>query len=159
MFYFKSLKVLAFMKYFIVFIFSIVLANSCKSVEFQKKPPFEIQSALYTNWTGGRPGVSGINLLIHYKTDQEVVFDSIYFQSKAGHLEEYIKDGKDYLIGRISTSKPNDISVLQDKEEQPEEKIPFELNDNEAVLVYRYQTKTFYYKLSSVEKSEDLFFQ
>ena len=131
---------------------------SCKSIEFQESPPFQINYARYNQWTGGQPGVSGINVLIQYQSKQQVAFDSIFFQSKKGHIEYHTENGKNYLIGRISTSLPITVNLREDPKKKTEEKPLFQLEDHEAVLMYTYQNKTYYYKLSNLEKTDTLFF-
>ncbi|WP_411895128.1 hypothetical protein [Winogradskyella sp. A2] len=148
------------MKHILVLFCSVMFAISCKSAEFQKNPPFEVIEASYNNWAGGQPGVSGINVRIHYRTAKQVTFDSIYFQSKKGIIDSYNEEGKTFIIGRINN--PRTKIVAPDgvtKQENPEATIPFKLADDEAVLVYTYNTTTYFYKISKIEKTDDKFFQ
>jgi hypothetical protein len=137
-----------------------MFAISCKSAEFQKNPPFEVLEASYNNWAGGQPGVSGINVRIHYRTSQEVTFDSIYFQSKKGIIDSYNEEGKAFIIGRINNSRPKVVAPDGAiKQKNPEAIIPFKLDDDEAVLVYTFNNTTYYYKVSKIKKTDDKFFQ
>ena len=137
-----------------------MLAISCKSVEFQKNPPFEVLKVSYNHWAGGQPGVSGINIKIDYKTEFNVVFDSIYFQSRKGTIDSYTEGNDTFIIGRISTSSPKTITPDNTTtSEQPKEKFPFKLAEDEAVLLYTHNSKTFYYKISNIEETDTKFFQ
>ena len=123
------------------------------------QPPFEISEATYSYWTGGQPGVSGITILIRYDTDKTIQFDSIYFQSKTGYIENNIHDGKDYLIGRIDTSKPATPTINENSDKQPDQRFPFQLLQNEAVISYSYQNKSFYFKISNLKETDKIVFE
>ena len=147
------------MKSISVLVISMMVVISCGSIDFQKNPPFKIANTSYHHWTGGQPGISGINILIKYQAESKVVFDSIFFQSKKGYIEYYTKDDQDYLIGRISTSKQVHTTLGDNKEKETKTKSSFQLNDDEAVLRYTYQDKTYYYKLSGLEKTDNMHFE
>ena len=66
-----------------IYLFILFGFTTCKSVHTEvSNHPFAINGASYNYWTGGRPGVSGIKVILNYTSDQKVTFDKIYFQKK-----------------------------------------------------------------------------
>ena len=146
----------------LVYLFILLGLTTCKSAKIDDNPPFKISGATYNYWTGGQPGVSGIRVIINYITTEEVSFEKIYFQKKEGEIDEYKRDEKTFIIGRINTSKPRDKDLVMDVDPKKEMNnkppqgatIPFELKDNEAMIVYRYKGKTYNYKVSNIKQTE-----
>lgn len=149
---------------FVLYAIMTIGLMSCKSTQPKGEPPFTIQEATYNHWVGGREGVSGIKLHIHYSSDQEVLFDKIYFQNKEGTIESKEKDGKTFLLGRIDTSTRNKELVLDiDPRKEmnnslPLKKIPFELKENEAVILYSFKGMSHHYKVKNIKKTKTEFY-
>ena len=148
------------------YLFLILGLTSCKSAKLENNPPFNVSGATYNYWVGGRPGVSGIKIIINYVSNEEVSFDKIYFQNMEGGLESYTKDDKTYLIGRINTGKKDRAAVVMNIDPKKEAnnkppstgKIPYELEQNEAMLVYTYKGKKLTYKVSGIKKTKTDFY-
>jgi hypothetical protein len=145
------------------FILSLVMVFgllSCKSTKSEIIPPFTVQEASYNNWIGGREGVSGIKLKILYTSNQEVSFDKIYFQNREGIIKMNKIEGKTFLIANFDTSTRNNgqelILDIDPKKEMtnklPERKIPFELKENEAVVLYSFKGVSQHYKIKNIKK-------
>jgi len=140
--------------------------SSCKSTQLDNNPPFKISGATYNNWVGGQPGISGTRVIINYTSTEEISFDKIYFQKKEGQIDEYKRDGKTFIIGRINTSNRKekefimDINPKKEVNNQPpqEATIPFDLKDNEAVIVYTYKGKTYNFKVTGIKQTESDFY-
>lgn len=153
------------MKYFILAIMTIGLM-SCKSIQPKENTPFTIQQATYNDWVGGREGVSGIKLLIQYSSDQNVSFNKVYFQNKEGTIESKEIDGKTFLHGRIDTSTSDQGQELildadpkkEMKNSLPIKKIPFELKENEAVIMYSYKGEQHHYRIKNFKKTKTEFY-
>lgn len=139
---------------------------TCKFVHTEaSNHPFTINGASYNYWTGGRPEVSGIKVILNYTSDQKVTFDKIYFQKKEGSLEITKTNGVILLIGNISTSKltgPDLILDIDPKEEMnntvPSIKIPFELKENEAVITYTYKGISSHCKVTGITQTVSEFY-
>ena len=133
--------------------------SQCASSRLETNPNFEIVSADYMKWNGGQPGVSGINVTIKLKEKSTIVFDSLYFRKRAAKVE--FKDGS-VIIANYNTSKNNNRNLTLHKDRRKEvgnkipkqNNIPFELNDNEAILSYQINEKTKYFKISEIKKRE-----
>ena len=151
---------------FVIYAYMVIGLMTCRSIKLEGTPPFTIQEATYNNWVGGREGVSGIKLLINYTSDQEVSFDKIYFQNKEGTIESNEKDGKTFLLGRIDTStrkKDRDLVLDIDPKKEmnnplPKTKIPFELKENEAVILYTFKGESHHFKVKSIKKTKTEFY-
>ena len=131
----------------------------CGSSKFVTNPPFEINSAEYNTWVGGLPGVSGINVKIKLKEKSTIQFDSLYFKMRVTKVET---KNSTLLIAHYSTSKKNPSDIILDIDPKKELKnqiprqqtIPFELEENEAVLSYQFKGKTRYIKIKDIKKSK-----
>tara|TARA_B100001059_G_C17790703_1_gene559976 strand:- start:1000 stop:1590 length:591 start_codon:yes stop_codon:yes gene_type:complete len=147
---------------FILYVIMVFVLLSCKSTKPEAIPPFTVQEAFYNHWVGGKEGVSGIKLKIMYTSNQEVSFDRIYFQNREGIIETNEIDGKTFLIANVDTSTRNNgqelILDIDPKKEMtnklPELKIPFELKENEAVVLYSFKGVLQHYKIKNIKKTQ-----
>lgn len=150
----------------IMSLFILLGLASCKSAKIDTNPPFNISGASYNYWSGGQQGVSGIRVIINYTTEEEVSFEKIYFQKKEGQIDEYTREGKTFIIGRIDTSKPRGSDLIMDADPKKElnnkppqgATFPFELKDNEAVIVYTYKGKSHNFKVTNIKQTESDFY-
>ena len=141
--------------------------TNCGCAKFDKNPPFTITEANYNNWIGGQPGVSGTKIMIGYTSTKNIEFDSIFFINKATKVELYSNENKTFLIGHYSTSNTEKHNLVMDADTRKEinnkpphqEKIPFELKENEAVISYKEDGKTNYFKIENVKKTKSDFYQ
>ncbi|MCL7762172.1 hypothetical protein MPF19_02005 [Polaribacter sp. Z014] len=145
----KILSILA-----IIFSFS-----QCGSTQFVKNVPFTIKTADYMHWSGGQPGVSGINVLIELKEKSNIEFDSLYFRKKVKKVE--FKDGL-LIVANYNTSKNNTRNLILHSDTRKELKnkipktdtFPFKLLESEAILTYQMDGKTKYYKIAGIKKRD-----
>ena len=140
--------------------------TQCKTIKFDKTPPFAITKATYVNWVGGQPGVSGIRVEITFKTNPKVTFDSLYYKNKSVKLQR--RQNERLLTGNFNTSNVNNgknLILHRDVKKEvgnqlPEVKsFPFELKGNEAVISYQVNGKTKYYKISELKKGKPILYQ
>ena len=137
----------------------ILSFSQCGSTQFEKNTPFIIDSANYMTWTGGQPGIHGINVQIQLKEKSNITFDSLYFRNKATKIE--IKEAS-LIITNYTNSKNKNLDItlhLDPKKEfrnklPIQKKIPFELSKNEAVLTYQLNGKTKYYKIKDIKERD-----
>lgn len=142
----------------------IVGFSQCGSLKFEQHPPFKITSAVYQNWSGGQPGVKGMNVKITYTSNKTIEFDSLYFEKRAVDLQ--IKDSKTnkLVVGYFTSNETNDLIFDANPVKELQNPIPsmkqfpFELEKNEAVISYKIKGKIKYFKVSSVKKEKNLFF-
>lgn len=125
----------------------------CKSVSFEKSPPFKIMSTSYNYWSGGQPGVSGIKVAIQIRPETTVVFDSLYFQKKRTKIEMQQQEGKQLVVGFFNTSTEQPVFNAKKEPKKPVD-FPFELQSNEAVISYLVKGKLHYYKVSNIKETK-----
>ena len=151
----------------LIFIISIVFCfYQCSGTLFVTNPPFKVDKAFYNTWVGGQPGVRGVKLELHLKNADGIVFDSLFFQSKRTKAVVRVLDTKIQLLGHYSTSNRRKRDFILDKNTKKElknpipilQKIPFNLNENEAVLSYKKGDKMMFFKIKNIKRLQDVFY-
>ena len=142
--------------------------SQCGSTKIVKNPPFKIESAVYNHWTGGLPGVSGTRVEIRLSEKSSIAFDSLFFLNKATKVEIREEKGNTFLTAHFSTSKKRnqnrDVILHSDSKMEINNKVPvndnfpFELKENEAIISYKIDEKTKYYKIENVEQTKSDFY-
>ncbi len=148
--------------FILMFIFMTSFSQCSSSKKLQSKTPIEFGDAYFQKWVAGvKGGGSGINIFIpiNESISEEFILDSVYFRGKVAKLEVKPND-KTLYIGRFKTGfntmKPDIIMSSDSKEEygnqlpKIEEKIPFDLKDNECIVSYKKSDKTKYYKIENI---------
>ena len=149
--------------YILIFLINATLL-SCSSVKqndliLQNNPPFKVVKATYKSWVGGQPGIKGYQFFIEI-SDSKVRLDSVYFRGFKAALEkdELAKKLQYNAVIRFPREKPDLILHENPKKEygnQPPiipQKIPFNLNQHEAVVSYIYKNKKWYYKVAPIHE-------
>jgi len=154
----KNLKIISVL----AIIFTL---SQCGSINFERNPPFEINSAAYFSWVGGQPGISGMNVKISYTSDKNIQFDSIYFRKRSAKLEVSNTKDQKMITGHFNTSsqKREFVMELNPVKEMKNEipnitSFPFKLNENEAIISYKIKDKKKYFKIKTVKKGERILF-
>lgn len=138
----------------------------CKNTQFVTNPKFKITNATYHSWTGGQPGVGGINVKVELENASKINFDSIYFRGRKVKAEVNSTQNKTSLLGYFSKKNKNISDLVLDKNPTKELKntlptketpFPFELDKNEAVISYNNKEITKYLKITVVKKETKQF--
>lgn len=156
------------MKLTVAFIACIILTN-CGSgktdsafVEFQENPPFDLINSYYQDWVAGvKEGGSGTNFHLRFQTmEPEVQLQDIYFQGNVVPLERKMTSAIAY-VGYLK-NKANSRDIIMDSDpiketvNTPPKKIPFPLEDTDAVISYIYKGSLQYYKIENITRKEML---
>jgi len=153
------------MKLFGILIFALSFTQ-CASIKLETTPPFTIKSASYSHITGGLPGNSSLNLMIELSANETVNFKNVYFQNRIVTAVIEKKQGKKYIAARYKNSadkSKSDLVLNADSKKEygntakTEDKFPFDLKENEAIISYKTGNKTQYYKIKSIIKSKRVF--
>ena len=149
-------------------IFFALFFIQCATLKLEENPPFTIKGATYSNWVGGMPGSGGTDITFYYETNSTVVFDSIYFKGRKTKVQ-LKKDRKGTnLFGKFyrRSKTNNNIELHKDttkeynnKPPKKEDKLPFELKENEAIISYKDAGKTKYYKVENIKKGKRIMMQ
>jgi len=138
---------------FITAIFSSCAGNK----ELEERPPAQFQQAYFTSTQ------DLIELYIPLVTIQsnQVALDSVYFRGLKSILQEDAQDPGVYFA-QFYKGKQDLIMSSDPKEEyankmpQKAEKVPFELQDDEALIVFTQNNKTKYFKITGIlERSKE----
>jgi hypothetical protein len=145
------------MKNFLCFFSSLLilsLVTGCGSKkELQKRAPAQFQDVYYTN------SENGINLHIPVAViqDKRISLDSVYFRGMRSPLVQD-NEQKNLYTAAFNTADGMKIMSSDPAEEskntppQKPEKAPFKIAEDEAVLVFKEEGKTNYYKLTGIEE-------
>lgn len=153
------------------FIFGIVclvgLSSCANGKLLENANPESFGQAYYTTWTAGVRGAdSGIVLYLPADLAEmkEMEPDSAFFR---GEMTKLIADPQNhnlltaYFTSRKSSDHPELIMSSDPREEygnKPpmiEKEIPFELEDDEAIVSFKKDGKIVYFRLSGIFKKED----
>jgi len=157
----KKMKVVA------LILVAMGVFTQCKSIKFDKNPPFKINGATFNNWVGGQPGVSGTRVMIGYTSEEKVAFESVYFNNRETKAALTTENGITYVIGHFSTSTVNnkeDLVLHADGKKEinntlpKEKKFPFKLKENEVVISFKEGKKIKYIKIEKIKKVASTFY-
>ena len=138
---------------FITAIFSGCAGNK----ELQERPPAQFQQAYFIS------NQNSVKLYIPVVTIQtkQVALDSVYFRGLKATLQEDAQNPGIYFA-QFYKGKKDLVMSSDPKEEyfnkmpQKAEKVPFELQDDEAVIVFIQSKKTKYFKIAGIlERSKE----
>ncbi len=142
--------------------------SQCNGDQFDKTPPATITESFYQKWVGGVPGSKGTLVTIKLNNpDKEIVFDSIYFDGAITSLKTSKTEKGITLTGNFSANTAqNDIVMEGDPKKEfgntptkRSAKIPFDLEQGEAIISYKIKKKKRYYKVIGIKKTKSLFYQ
>ncbi|APS40711.1 MULTISPECIES: hypothetical protein [Salegentibacter] len=134
-------------------IFALTLITGCGSnKELQERAPAQFQGIYYTQ------GENGLDLHIPVAViqDNRVNLKSVYFRGMKSPL---VQDSEqtNLFIANFGTNGMDIMSsdpAEENKNRVPQktEQMPFEIEDDEAILVFSQNEKTKYYKLTGIQE-------
>ncbi|MFN4762083.1 hypothetical protein ACKGJN_03075 [Gillisia sp. Q332] len=145
------------MKYFyLVFstVFAAVLLSSCGSnKELQERSPAQFDQPYFTSTA------NSLQLFIPVKAIQpnRISLDSVYFRGMKSALQQD-PENKSIYNAHFNTGKQDLIMSSDPAEEyankmpQMPVKVPFELKEDEAVIVFKENNKKKYYKITGIKE-------
>jgi hypothetical protein len=145
--------------YFLIFI-TLFAFMGCKTQNSTIKAPFTITEKTYFYWVGGKEGTNGTTIKIAgtFKTTN-LEFSKIYFQNHEYKVIPEFKQSEFIVIGNRSDQLKENIIMHRDPSQEfgnkppnSDKKIPFDLEQNEAILVYAINGKDYYYKVESIKE-------
>lgn len=147
---------LSFSALLVIFSFS----NCANGKQLQEEPPKSVQQAYYTTWTGGVKGAgSGFNLFIPVASDADMQMDTVYFKGRKAVLEQEPSTPNLYVARFKDPGTDKDFVMHKDPKMEYGnqvpvmiEKIPFELEEGEAVVRYTRNGKEKFFRLKNIQK-------
>jgi len=145
----------------LVLLIVILSFTNCKTQNVDQAPPFTIHEKTYFYWVGGKKGTAGTEIRIKgVKTTTNVEFPTIFFQNHEYKIATEININGFVLIGNSTELIKKDMIMHEDSAGEygntapNEKKIPFDLQKDEAVLVYSINGKDFYHKITGIKQLE-----
>ena len=140
-------------------------SNCANGKKLQEKAPQVFELAFYNIWQGSDSNEgSGLNFFLPVRTSKKVVIvpDSVYFRGRRVKLELHPENSLLY-VGRFTlpSRTEEDFVMSSDPREeygnprpQIKEKIPFDLEQDEAIISYIEDGERKYIKLTGIEKQD-----
>ncbi|MFO7673725.1 MAG: hypothetical protein R6V74_08465 [Lutibacter sp.] len=144
---------------FITLLSITFLGCSVSKAKAQNEHPFKVLSATFANSVVEQTDLVLTTLKIT-TNNKEIELDSVYFRNHKASLKRLDSDGNSVFIGSFRTSTtPHDYILDSDPKQEfgnkppvTASKLPFGLNDNEAVVSYFYKDNINYYKILEVKE-------
>ena len=151
-----------------VFIISIVVATSllaCKSQSVATSAPFDVNEKSYFEWISGKQGTKGTTIRIEGVVKSlNVSFSKLYFQNQEYDVVPQFRDNTFVVEGTSSEFRKREMMLSLDPADEygnqpsvPEKKIPFDLKDDEAILLYTVNGLEGFYKISDIVKLDQIY--
>ncbi len=137
----------------------------CKSTMAQKKAPFSISEKSYHEWIGGKEGTRGKTITLRgYTQTLNLSISKIFFQN---HEYDVVPsfNGNDFVLSATMSEFYQTDKVMSgdpraeygNKPPELQKKIPFDLEDDEAVLLYSVNGQESYHKVSGIKKADTVY--
>lgn len=139
----------------IVSVLSILFFQCSSAQKLSKTASFEIQNPYCQYWIAGvKNGGSGINVFISIsKIENSTTIDSLYFRGQTVKLNTK-PNNPNLFIGRILTK----ANQNEDFQLNTDENSPFDLKENEAVIIYIENDIKKYYKIEHIKEKQAEYF-
>lgn len=147
---------------------SLVVITSvlgCKSQSVETSAPFEINEKSYYQWISGKQGTQGTTIRIEGRIKSlNVSFSKLYFQNNEYSIVPQFSDNVFVVEGTSSEFRKRELILSSDPADEygnqpnaPKKKIPFDLKDDEAVLLYTVNGLEGFYKISNIVKLDQVY--
>ncbi len=136
--------------------------TQCKTQAIENEVPFTIKEKNYFYWAAGKKGTNGVNInIVGEFNTTNLGFTTIYFQNREYKVIPQFNGGKFTLTGSYSIL--NTKNILMDEEGKSKDvaevnKIPFELKNDEALIIYTINGRNHYYKITGVKKMATIYY-
>ena len=145
-------------------LFLVLTTISCKTQNVEKSIPFTIEEKHYFYWIGGKQGTEGTTIRIEGSTTLlNISFSKIFFQNHEYGIVPDFRSGYFILEGSHSKFRDN-ITMTNDpageygnKAPQVEKKIPFDIEDDEAILLYSLNGREEYHKITGIKQLDKVY--
>lgn len=145
------------------FLFLVLLGLSgCKSQDGGSSAPFSIDEKTYFHWLSEQDGKTGISIRITGTTKtRNISFSKVFFQNHAYEVVPEFRGERFVLAGEYSESRP-EMKLHADPRGEygnpapPVGKgIPFDLAQDEAVILYTVSGQEAFFKVSGMHRLEN----
>lgn len=151
-----------------IYLFFITLSFmfiGCKSQSLDSSVPFEIVEKSYFYWVGGKQGTEGTTIVLKGETSSmNISFSKLFFQN---HEYDIVPEFNSYgfeIKGNFARFRTKDLVLDKDPAAEygntpagQEKKIPFDLTDDEAILLYSVNGLEGYHKVSGIKQMDKVY--
>ena len=151
------------LKYFLG-IFTVISLSSCANgKKLQEEAPVALQEVYYvTHHAQDDSNDTRLNLYLPMEIlgQSEIKFDSVYFRGRKAEILSSEEDKGVYVAYFVFPAKDKDLVMHVDPKEEfgnvalVLEKIPFELKNDEAVVVYTRNGDKSYFRISDISEGK-----
>jgi len=156
------------MKPFNIYLFLIVLfviLIGCKSQSLETSAPFEIVEKNYFYWVGGQKGTQGTTITFKGKTSSSnISFSKVYFQNHEYDVSPEFNSYGFTIQGNFAKFRERENVMHKDPAEEygnkppaQEKKIPFDIEDDEAILLYSVNGLEGYHKITGIKQLDKVY--
>ncbi|MCA0933047.1 hypothetical protein LCM02_11335 [Lutimonas saemankumensis] len=152
----------------LTFLITIVISAGllgCKSQSVETSAPFEINEKSYFQWISGKQGTKGTTIRVEGRVKSlNVSFSKLYFQNNEYDVVPQFRDNIFVVEGTSSEFRNRELILSKDPADEygnqpsiPKKKIPFDLKDDEAILLYTVNGLEGFYKISDIVKLDQVY--
>lgn len=156
------------MKSFNIYLFSIILSvilTGCKSQNLETSAPFKIVEKNYFYWIGGKQGTQGTTITLEGQTtSSNISFSKVYFQNHEYNIVPEFHSAGFVIKGTYSKFRKGGLVMHKDPAAEYgnappdlQDQFPFDLEDDEAVLLYSVNGLEGYHKISGIKQLEKVY--
>jgi len=153
----KNIKTISLILALPLVLISFAQCASNNPFKLQKTTPFAIKQAVSQNYLGGRQGNKGEKITITI-SDSDIILDSLFYKNRKLKLQ---RNAEGDFTCKLSSSKGKHHTMHENPQEEygnkapvMDDKIPFKLTENEAVVSYLKNDITYYYKIGNLTKGK-----
>lgn len=138
----------------------LLLLTACANYSKPASEPFEITSATFNEWAGGRAQTSGYKATLTYTAKDTVVFKNVFFRGLTGRANLLTEKGTKYIISYFNKPTPDDNLVMDaDSKKElnntlPQVRLPFKLKEHEMAVSYRVGNTTKYFVIKKITQTK-----
>ena len=148
------------------FVWMLLVISACKTQDRSASVPFDIEEKTYFHWVVEQEGKSGTRIRITgtAKT-MNLSFSKIFFQNHAYEVVPEFRGNGFVLEGEFSEVRPERKLHADPRVEYGNpapligEKIPFDLEEDEAVILYTVSGQESFFKVSGMHRQQTQYFQ
>jgi len=143
-------------------LFVLVLAIGCKTQSLETSAPFSIDEKVYFYWVGGKQGTEGTTIRFRGQTTSlNLSFSKIFFQNHEYGVVPQFNSSGFLLEANFSKFREQENIMHMDPAQEygnkpptEKKKIPFELEDDEAIILYSVNGREGYHKVKGIKQLE-----
>jgi len=137
-----------------------VIVFGCKSQSLETSAPFDIYEKTYFYWADSKKGTEGTTIRLAGRTQSlNISFSKLYFQNHEYTIVPQFNSQGFIIEGTYSKFRKKEMIMHRDPAEefgneipQIEKKIPFDLENDEAILLYSINGMEGYHKIKGIKE-------